>query len=191
MKARSTPRTVAIRRNTSLTCSRNTFGSSPKILMTTCPSICEMLSSTLSRMGWEKLVSTPGSASRALSISARIFPFVMPRRHSGGGFNSTKHSAMLIGLGSVPSSGRPAFEMTVFTSGTVRSNCRILAVWATASVTEMPGGRLAFNQIVPSLSSGRNSVPTRGNIARLAASAMSALRTTAQGRASALRNTGT
>ena len=190
MNARSTPGTLAMRRNTSLTCARNTFGSSPKTLMTTCPSICEMLSSTLSRMGWEKLVSTPGSASRALSISARSFAFVMPGRHSGGGFNSTKHSAMLIGLGSVPSSGRPALEMTIFTSGTVWSNCRILAVWATASVTEIPGGRLALTQIVPSLSSGRNSVPTRGNTARLAASAATAVTTTAHGRASPLRNTG-
>ena len=39
-----------------------------------------------------------------------------------GGFTSTKNSAMLIILGSVPSSGRPDLDTTVTTSGNCRSD---------------------------------------------------------------------
>src|SRR5437899_2606030 len=65
---------------------------------------------------------------------------VMFLRQAEAGFRSTKNSAILMGLGSVPSSGRPAFEMTVRTSGTHLSSRRICAQRRVASDTEMPGG---------------------------------------------------
>ena len=160
MNARETPGRPAMLRTTACTFVRNTPPSSPNTLMTTWPSICEMLSSTLSRIGCEKLISTPGMASSAWSMASMIFSLLMPRRHCSGGFKSTKHSTILIGFGSVPSSGRPALEMTAFTSGTLRNALRMAAHWTVASVTEMPGGRFALIQIVPSLSSGKNSVPS-------------------------------
>ena len=77
---------------------------------------------------------------------------------------------MLISLGSVPSSGRPAFEITdahfrelrAASRGSARS-CR------DASLTEMPGGSMRLTQIAPSFSSGRNSVPSCGASAEAAA----------------------
>ena len=131
-------------------------------------------------MGWLKLLSTPGKASRLWSISSRIFSFDRPRVHSAGGFRSTKTSSMLIGLGSEPSSGRPALEITVLTSGVL---CRMARTWAQramVSSTEMPAGRLRLTQIAPSLSSGRNSEPRFGTSAKLAPSATSATVITTQ-----------
>ena len=93
--------------------------------------------------------------SRAISCS-----LVMWRVHSDSGFTSTKNSAMLISLGSVPSSGRPAFEITVRTSGNWRSSARMRAHSRDASLTEMPSGSITFTQIAPSFSSGRNSLPS-------------------------------
>ena len=82
-----------------------------------------MLSSTLSRMGCEKLGSMPGIVCSAAFICSISCSFDMSRRHCDGGFTSTRNSAMLIIFGSVPSSGRPAFDITDATSG----NCRTVA----------------------------------------------------------------
>src|SRR5207248_1256725 len=133
-----------------------------------------MLSSTLSRMGCEKLGSMPGIVwSDAFMRSIRR-SFVTPRGHSASGRTSTRNSAMLIIFGSVPSSGRPAFERTETTSGNRRSIPRIRASCRDVSVTEMPGGNMTLIQSAPSLSSGRNSVPNAGTSRRLPASAATA-----------------
>jgi len=66
---------------------------------------------------------------------------------------------MLIGLGSVPSSGRPALDETALTSGNLRSASRISRVTFCASATETPAGRSALTHTMPSFNSGRNSVP--------------------------------
>src|SRR6266852_296963 len=82
---------------------------------------------------------------------------------------------MLIGLGSVPSSGLPHLEMTLSTSGTDASAERNRPLMRCASVTDTEVGRLTLIQIEPSFSSGRNSVPSLGTTARLAASATRAV----------------
>src|SRR6266852_5135603 len=82
---------------------------------------------------------------------------------------------MLIGLGSVPSSGLPHLEMTLSTSGTDASAERNRPLMRCASVTDTEVGRLTLIQIEPSFSSGRNSVPSLGTHARLAARATSAV----------------
>src|SRR5438094_12142 len=56
-----------------------------------------MLSSTLSRIGCEKLASTPGRIAIAASISRTTCSLVTLRFHSPGGLSPTKISTMLIG----------------------------------------------------------------------------------------------
>src|SRR5581483_8102444 len=96
-------------------------------------------------------------------------------RHSDSGLGTTSISHMLISFGSVPSSGRPDFETTVSTSGIFASAARNFAVIDCASVTDTDEGSVTLIQIEPSLSSGRNSVPSFGTTAKLAASAASAV----------------
>ncbi len=86
---------------------------------------------------------------------------------------------MLIGLGSVPSSGLPHLEMTLSTSGTEARAERNRPLMRCVSVTDTEVGRLTLIQIEPSFSSGRNSVPSLGATARLAASAARAAPITA------------
>ena len=69
---------------------------------------------------------------------------------------------MLMFFGSVPSSGRPAFETTAFTSGKLPTRARSLRISDLASWTETEGGSVMLIQIEPSFSSGRNSVPRKG-----------------------------
>ena len=184
MNARETPRMPETIRSTAAACSRNVVGSSPKILMTICPSICEMLSSTLSRIGCEIAGSTPGRRPNACSICSARSSRVRCARHWDGGFRSTKNSAMLIVFGSVPSSGRPACEMTCVTSGNCRMICRTRAESRDASETETLDGNIRFTHSVPSFSSGRNSVPSCGTSASATASAATALTMTSRGRRS-------
>src|SRR5713101_6393561 len=82
---------------------------------------------------------------------------------------------MLIGLGSVPSSGLPHLEMTLSTSGTEARAERNRPLMRCASVTDTEVGRLTLTQIEPSFSSGRNSVPSLGATATPAASATRAV----------------
>ena len=105
------------------------------------------------------------------SISSMICDLVLPSRHCDSGLRSTSNSAMLISLGSVPSSGRPALEMTVFTSGMVLISARTRASSRMDSATDTLGGRGRLTQIDPSFSSGKNSLPSLGTSARLSASA--------------------
>ena len=114
----------------------------------------------------------------------------MPLRHSDSGFTSTRNSDMLMSFGSVPSSGRPVFDVTLATSGDWRIAARMRWFNCCASVTETLVGRNTFTQIAPSFSSGRNSVPRRGTSARLAASATTAAMRTARGRSSAQTSAG-
>src|SRR6266581_467589 len=89
-KARITPGTSWILFNTRCTCWRKTAESSPNSLITIWPSIWEMLSSTLSRIGCENVVSIPGNAASARSISSIIFSLGNPGRqrevHPDGAF---------------------------------------------------------------------------------------------------------
>ena len=110
--------------------------------MTIWPSICEMLSSTLSRIGCEKLGSMPGNRPTARRSSGRADdPSSTLLRPLRCGLRSTKNSAMLISLGSVPSSGRPAFEID---RASLPGTCRRIVphrapAASTLSVTEMLG----------------------------------------------------
>ena len=175
MKARFTPRTSFTAFNTCSAWPRSTSRSSPNTLITICPSICEIDSSTLSRIGCEKLGSIPGKRDIDLSISSISCRLDAPPRQWDSGFRLTRISHMLIGLGSVPSSGLPHLEMTVSTSGTDASTERNRPLMRCASVTETDVGSVTLIQIEPSFSSGRNSVPSLGTTARLAASAASAV----------------
>ena len=91
---------------------------------------------------------------------------IMWRFHWSWGQMSTRNSAMLICLGSVPSSGRKALETTA----------------RTASVTEIPGGRVKLTHTTPSFSSGRNSLPKPVASARLTPNAVAATNSTTMGR---------
>ena len=137
-----------------------------------------MLSRILSRIGCEKLACTPGifDSSRSISvITSRLFS---PRFHSDSGFRSTSISAMLMSLGSVPSSGRPALKTTLRISGIFFSASCIRPISIDASVTETLGCKGTLSHSAPSLSSGRNSVPSCGATARLATRAAVAPSTT-------------
>src|SRR5262249_62275124 len=109
---------------------------------------------------------------------------------AAGGLRSTKNSAILIIFGSVPSSGRPAFEMTDVTSGNWRRIDRIRAQSREASLTERLGGSIILTHSVPSFSSGRNSLPKRGTRERLPARSTSGAARTAFGCLNALNRAG-
>ena len=97
---------------------------------------------------------------------------------------------MLMSFGSVPSSGRPPFDMTLPTSGIVISASRMRRFMVWASVNDTDGGYGTLSQTEPSLSSGKNSVPSFGTTAMLAASAATASITISFGRSIAQRRTG-
>ena len=99
------------------------------------------------------------SACSICSISCSLVTFLF---HSVRGFRSMKTSTILIGLGSVPSSGRPACDIAEITSGNCRMIARMRAHIFDVSLTEIPGGKVRLTQKVPSFSSGRNSVPKSG-----------------------------
>ena len=67
---------------------------------------------------------------------------------------------MLMVLGSVPSSGCPAFETVVRTSGIAKSAVLTCLNDAAASSFEMLAGNRTLIHRVPSLSSGKNSEPS-------------------------------
>ena len=167
MKARPTPRTAVMVFRIFCTLVRRILGSSPKTLMTIWPSICEMLSSTLSRMGMETLGNTPGIESSSSLICSTSCSRVILRVHCSGGLTPTNISTMLSVLGSVPSSGRPAWLMTVSTSGNLRIMPRTLRANLVVSTIEVPGDMVMLTHIVPSFNSGRNSEPSRGTSVRL------------------------
>jgi len=141
-------------------------------------------------MGWEKEGSMPGICETASSISRTRSSLVSPERHCDSGLKSTKISEELKIFGSVPSSGRPTFEMTVCTSGTLCSALRTSRIRSCASPGETDGGSMRFTQVVPSFSSGRNSLPSWEASARATASAPTAMASTRLGCATALRSHG-
>ena len=71
---------------------------------------------------------------------------------------------MLLGpLGSVPSSGRPTWVMTAFTSqGSGQHRAPTLRSTSLVLVRPDDWGRLMVSQMLPSSSLGRNSEPSRG-----------------------------
>ena len=190
MKARTTPGTPEISARMRRASSWMRSRSSPRTLITICPSTWEMLSSTLSRIGWSNDGSMPGSSDTAASISRIRSSLVLPGRQRDSGTKSTKSSVELRILGSVPSSGRPAFAITVFTSGTVCSARRTAAICTRVSSGDTDGGRNRFTHVVPSFSSGRNSLPRRVAPARDTASITAATNATVHGRTIALRSSG-
>ena len=97
---------------------------------------------------------------------------------------------MLRVLGSVPSSGWPALETAVRTSGTlVRALRAISRIFAASSLDTLEGmSKLAQN--VPSLSSGKNSEPSRAAATMASAKTPSAITTTVRRRDSAQSSTG-
>ena len=104
------------------------------------------------------------------SISASTCGFDNPRFHCSSGFMSTRNSAIEISLGSVPSSGRPALEVTPATSGDLRIASRMRRASCCDSVTEELLGSCTLTHTAPSFSSGRNSVPSDGTSASAPAS---------------------
>ena len=189
-KARITPAVLRDRFTSLLASLLSSTKSSPLTLITIWPSIWEMLSSTLSRMGCENDTSSPGSLETASSIATTIFGLVMPARHCASGFNSTKASKPLKIFGSVPSSGRPTLLITVTTSGTWRNWARMRPAINLASSGETDGGKVALTQIVPSSSSGKNSEPSVVATAAAIASATAAISITARGAPTAQRKAG-
>ena len=92
--------------------------SGPNSLTEFDPFTPEAASSTLSWMYCEKLNSTPGKrASSALLICSVSFSLVTPAGHWPEGLRGTKNSALKKPVASVPSSGRPCWETTVWASG--------------------------------------------------------------------------
>jgi hypothetical protein len=97
---------------------------------------------------------------------------------------------MLMGLGSVPSSGRPAWLTTRETSGI---SCKVArALWTVrfTSAGAIPAGSVKFTQMLPSFNSGRNSEPSNGTSDRHATNTAADTKSTTLGRASAIFNVG-
>ncbi len=96
----------------------STSRSVPNSLTEFSPFTPEAASSTLSWMFCEKLKSMPGNlrASSALSWSVSR-ALVRWCGQLSKGFRGTKNSALKKPVASVPSSGRPCWEITVWTSG--------------------------------------------------------------------------
>ena len=190
ISARATPGTWRTSRAMASVRRLSSARSSPASLMTICPLICEMDSSTLSRMGCENAGSIPGMALSARCISAVIFSRVMPGRHWSSGLMSTNTSTEAMVLGSVPSSGWPAFDTVVRTSGTVSSAWRAMRRMRVASSLDTEGAIPKLTQVVPSFSSGRNSEPRREATSPVAPKASSASTSTLRWCASAQSSTG-
>ena len=165
MKARATPRHCRhARRAPSVASLRSVAVSSPKTLITIWPSICEMLSSTLSRIGCEKLGSMPGHRlERASHLGRCSSSLVMFRVHSDRRLQvdeELRHVDQL-GIGAVLGPARLRDHRCALRElPQQRADAR--AARATPRVTEMPGGSVRFTQIEPSFSSGRNSLPSCG-----------------------------
>ena len=131
-----------------------------------------------------------GMADSLYSISSSSCSRVNPLRHSSCGFTSTNTSAMLKVLGSVPSSGCPALETTVRTSGTVSSALRTLNNNLVASSLDTLDGMSKFTHSVPSSSSGKNSLPKRDPANMASANTLRAMATTWRRCVSAHSSTG-
>ncbi len=129
-------------------------------------------------------------AESARPISSVILARVMPGRHWSSGFRSTKISAMEMVLGSVPSSGWPALETVVRTSGTDSRALRAMRRMREASAVEDIGREAEVHQVVPSSSSGRNSEPRRAAATMARPNTASAMTTTVRRRSSAQSSTG-
>ena len=64
-------------------------------------------------------------------------------------------------LGSVPSSGRPTFDMIVSTSGVCAITDRTIAARSRASLIDTEAGNSTLIHMEPSSNSGKNSLPKK------------------------------
>ena len=113
-----TPGIFAITALILLAVASRVWRSPPNSLTEFSPFTPEAASSTLSSMFWEKLKSIPGNLAVSSSDSRRVsLALSMPDGQVSKGFRGTKNSALKKPEASVPSSGRPCWEMTVWTSG--------------------------------------------------------------------------
>ncbi len=143
--------------------------SSPNSLMEFSPFTPDIASSTLSSMFCEKPNVTPGNRPSLDPICWMSFGLVRPPGQSPSGLSCTKNSVLLNVVTSVPSSGRPSWEMTWFTTGKPRRVWRICSASADAASKEMSTGSVARTQRFPSSSLGMNSPPSAGSTATVAA----------------------
>ena len=102
--------------------------------------------------------------------SSSILWRVIPSRHSSIGRSGTLNSRLKKLVTSVPSSGRPTWDMTPRTSGTEAMTSRSLGAIRAASSRETVRGIRARIQRLPSSSSGMNSAPSPGSSAIVKAS---------------------
>ena len=83
-------------------------------------------SATLSSIYWEKLNSTPGNWASSAAVTCCVsFSLSTPLGQVSNGLSGTKNSALKKLVASVPSSGRPFWEMTVIVSGKLLMTRRI------------------------------------------------------------------
>ena len=155
------PGMAAITEATSSPFCSSTLRSLPKILSARDPLVPVIDSPTLSSIGCEKFQTAPGyfcTARFMAAISSSLFLWKIGR-HWSCGFKSTKYSVFPKPPVSVPSSGRPACDTTVFTSGNDAKTRR------SCSVNFSPSERLVLlasvprAQMAPSSRCGRNSDP--------------------------------
>ncbi len=105
---------------------RSVARSGPVSLMAFSESMPEAASWTLSWIYCEKAKVTPGKPLRSASlISAISSGFSRPLRHLAAAFSGTKNSTLEKPSGSVPSSGRPCWVITVSTSGKLLTSRRM------------------------------------------------------------------
>ena len=120
------PGTVASTDLISLPSLASVSRSLPEIFTEFSPFTPEAASWTLSWMYCEKVNSTPGKPlSSALPISAISPSLSRPLRHWSIGRSGTKNSALKKPVESVPSSGRPCWEITVSASGKLLMSLRM------------------------------------------------------------------
>ena len=120
------PRTFSSTPRISTAILRKVARSGPVILMAFSASMPEAASWTLSWMYCEKAKVTPGKVLRsALPISAIRSSLESPLRQVSNGLSGTKNSTLEKPSGSVPSSGRPCWVITVSTSGKLLTSRRM------------------------------------------------------------------
>ena len=133
---------------------------SPKIFTAWFTLIPAIASFTLSIIGWEKAQIVPTCFSSSFfciwPISSSFVRFVF---HCSLGYKSTKFSMLKKPLGSEPSSGRPTWETTSFTSGNSSKSFLILSASTLASFNEILIGASPSTHNAPSFRWGINSVP--------------------------------
>src|SRR5690625_3282893 len=111
-------------------------------------------------MGCVNSYLLPGNSSSARSISSTSSALVLDGSgHSLCGFNVTKLSATLGGMGSVATSAVPIRAKSLSTSGNALILCSRISCISTACSRPVPGIRIACSAMSPSFNCGMNSEP--------------------------------